>query len=50
MLNIKVWKAQRDIQLACGHTLKAGQQGYILSLFVCAQDAACFPQAIQACI
>lgn len=49
MLNIKEWTTRKDCQLGCGHSLKAGETGYIITLFVCANDAACLPQAIRAC-
>ena len=49
MLTIKEWTAQKDRQLGRGHLLKAGENGYIITLFVCKAEAACLPQAIQAC-
>jgi hypothetical protein len=49
MLQLKEWKAKKEVQLACGHKLKAGETGYTITLFVCQQEASCLPQAIKAC-
>ena len=49
MLQLKEWQAKKEVRLACGHRLKAGETGYTITLFVCQQEALCLPQAIQAC-
>lgn len=49
MVHVKQWQAKQAVKLACGHTLRAGEVGYTLTLVVCQQEVACLPQLIQAC-
>lgn len=49
MLRIKEWQVKNEQKLACGHTVAGGTVSYTISLVVCAEDATCLPQMIQAC-
>lgn len=49
MLRINEWQVKKEQKLACGHTVTGGTVSYTISLIVCAEDATCLPQMIQAC-
>jgi hypothetical protein len=49
MLQIKEWRSTKEAQLECGHRIKLGETGYMITLLVCQQDATCLFQAIRAC-
>jgi hypothetical protein len=49
MLQLKEWQTKKEVRLACGHTLKAGETAYTITLFVCQQEVTCLPQAIKTC-
>ena len=49
MLQLREWQAKKEVYLACGHRLKAGETGYTITLFVCQREALCLSQAIKAC-